>query len=208
MMYIPKHFAVTDEEKMLRFIEDIGFGMLISSAEGDLHISHLPFYLDKVNRVLFGHFARANVHWQMLRSSSDHCVVFNGPHTYISPSWYVSERQVPTWNFTTVHVSGRIAILENDAEAIDVLNKLSNKNETAFPLPWRLDKLPSEQLQAMLKGIVGFRIDITKLEGKFKLNQNRRPEDRQSVITHLEDAGSDQLGEMAAMMKDIYGDAS
>ena len=145
----------------------------------------MPLLLDRNERVLSGHFARGNDHWQDLESADELLVIFQGPHTYVTPSWYESEQMVPTWNYVAVHVKGK-ANLVADSELLDLVTRLSNKHERQFEKPWSVDKVSDKKLNAMLRAIVGFRIDIEQVSAKAKLSQNRSEGDRIAVIKGLQ----------------------
>ena len=125
--------------------------------------------------------ARANRHWQLFHEKEEALVIFNGPHAYISPNWYVAEVAVPTWNYVTVHVYGIPKIMETDAELGAVLDETVKKHEAGLPNPWT-PHLPDELKAKLHQAIVGFRIEITRIEAKFKLGQNRSKEDQEKML--------------------------
>ncbi|MCZ2722561.1 FMN-binding negative transcriptional regulator [Marinomonas sp. 15G1-11] len=180
-MYIPSKFQVTDLEEVHRFIERYGFGIILSdSLEG----THLPFILEK-NEGEFGtlycHFARANPHWQILAEKMT-LVVFHGPHAYISPTWYQGKPNVPTWNYTAVHVYGRLSVLA-EADVVGVMEKTVKKYE---PEVWSDQAvMPEEYREKLQKAIVACKITLTKVEAQYKLGQHRKTEDQQGVTDAL-----------------------
>jgi len=199
-MYIPKYFAMEDEQEAFDFIENNSFATLITSSPGGLKTSHLPLLLDKSKKVLSGHFARANDHWQDLESADELLVIFQGPHTYITSSWYESEQMVPTWNYVAVHVKGKASLVA-DSDILDLVTRLSNKHESQFEKPWVVDKVSDKKLSAMLRAIVGFRIDIEQLSGKAKLSQNRSEGDRSALVKGLQstkDTAAIQVADLIA----------
>ncbi len=127
-MYIPKQFNMDEENRMFELIEEHSFAVLFSQHQGDPFATHLPFTLDRENRYLYGHFARANEQWVDIENQNI-LVVFHGPHCYISPSWYETERAVPTWNYVAVHVYGNIEILTDDQEVTKALGDMVGKYE-------------------------------------------------------------------------------
>jgi transcriptional regulator len=184
-MYIPKYFAMDDEREAFDFIENNSFAALITCRHGALKTSHVPLLLDMNEKVLCGHFARSNDHWQDLESADELLVIFQGPHTYVTPSWYESEQMVPTWNYVAVHVKGKASLVA-DSELLDLVTRLSDRHESQFEKPWVVDKVSDKKLDAMLRAIVGFRIDIEQVSGKAKLSQNRSEADRKGVIKGLQ----------------------
>lgn len=200
-MYIPAHFREDDRATLQQFIQEYSFGILVTQHEGTLVANHFPFVLD-VERgslgTLQGHMARGNAQWRMFEETREVLVIFQGPHSYVSPSWYVDDQatSVPTWNFAAVHAYGRARVLEDSAELYRILQATVQTNEARFEHPWQI-ALEDEYVQR-LKAIVGFEIEITRLEGKFKLSQNRSATDQQQVIATLHESLSP---ETAALMR-------
>src|SRR5262249_46348042 len=158
--------------------------------------SHLPFMIrpaDGVHGLLIAHMARANTQWHSLATGAEALVIFQGDHAYISPSWYQSHPSVPTWNYATVHVYGTPRIIDDYNRVVAILRALVEQNEGHFETQWRMD-LPLDYERKMVKGIVAFEIEITRLEGKFKLSQNRDVVDRTGVIAALEKNGGPYQG--------------
>jgi transcriptional regulator len=185
-MYVPKVFAVDDLVQLQDFIEEFNFATLITHRDGELTASHIPFLLDRGVQpygMLRAHVAIRNPQLEDLRSGSQALVIFQGPHTYISPSWYVKPANVPTWNYTVVHAYGVPKILDQ-AAMVALLKDLVGKHEKSFERPWDFD--PNDPfMQKQFPEIAGFEIQIEKLQGKFKLNQNRTAADRAGVIETL-----------------------
>jgi transcriptional regulator len=198
-MYIPKQFNMEDQNEVLDFIEENSFGELITTAHGNLKANHLPFLLDRKENLLLGHFARSNDHWRELESAEDLLVIFQGPNSYITPSWYESEQMVPTWNFVSVHVKGK-ARLVSDNELLDLVSRLSDKHESQFDKPWKLSKVSDKKLAALLAAIVGFKIDIEQVSGKAKLSQNRTEADQKGVIKGLQSMQDPLAKQVARLM--------
>jgi len=198
-LYIPPHFRAQDPDALFRFIEEHAFATLVSTGPSGLHVSHIPFLAerDAAGRVrLLAHVARANEHWQALQEATDVVAIFHGPHAYVSPTWYARHPAVPTWNYAVVHAHGRATLLD-EAELHDLLLRLSAGYEAPNTPPWKMSQLPADFTSSMLSAIVGFAIDVERLEGKFKLSQNR-PADASHVADVLEGAGE---AELAAMMR-------
>jgi len=197
-MYVPSSFAETDLATLHTFIEQNSFGIVVSQVEGVPFATHLPFLLDRNSGpqgTLIGHMARANPHWQELETQTA-LIVFSGPHAYISPTWYEAENVVPTWNYTAVHAYGRVRLIHDNDALLKIVQDSIAIYEKTMPSPWSLDH--SEQfVDRLLKQIVGFRIEVDKLEGKFKLNQNHPVERREKVIRALrKQGGQDALAEL------------
>lgn len=200
-LYLPDPFRNDDAEAQFKLMEQYAFGTLATSgAGGELHLSHIPFVpeRDGDGRVrLLGHVARANPHWQALEGARESVAIFRGPHAYVSPSWYESHPAVPTWNYAVVHAHGRARLMD-EAQLHELLMKLSATYEAGRPKPWRMGDLPAPYVDTMLKAIVGFEIEVERLEGKFKLSQNR-PAEAPRVIAALEAEGEVEL---AGLMRD------
>jgi len=198
-MYIPKHFAIEDEEILFDFIENNSFGIIVSIIDQIPVATHLPFILDRNNRSLYGHFAKPNPQWEQI-TSQEVLVIFQGPHHYISSSWYETNRSVPTWNYVSLHVYGTIEIMEQKGELLEALNKMVAKYEEPAGT-YSIDESNHEFVEGMMKGIVGFRLNMNRLEGKWKLSQNHSKERQERVIRRLEEIPNDDAKEIAKLMK-------
>ena len=184
-MYSPPSFVVEDQATLDQFICEHNFGQLISTHQGRLFSSHLPFLYDAKSRTLTGHLARQNPQHQEL-ADQEVMVTLSGSHAYISPTWY-AVNNVPTWNYQTVHIWGRCRVFQYPERLMALVNDLAAQHEQNQPQPWSPEYHPK-----MLQAIVGLEISITDMQGKFKLNQNRSLADMQGVIDHLDpvkDAG-------------------
>lgn len=181
-MYTPPAFSVSDHEAALRFLRENSFGILISRDGETLHDTHTPFLVADDLRSLRGHIARANPQWKSWASNPRVKVIFHGPHAYISPSYYKSEYNVPTWNYTAISVDGRIRIIEDQAATLELIRKLVIQYESENG--WQLDSTDERNLK-LLHAVVAFEIEVEHVETKFKLNQNKSPEDREDVIASL-----------------------
>jgi transcriptional regulator len=202
-VYIPAAFAVTESDKLHEFIRRYSFAVLTSHGEGSLFASHLPLLLDvdSKNRPsgrLLGHMARANPQW---RAEGEVMAVFSGPHAYVSPSWYEEEGTVPTWNYVAVHAYGTFHVVEDRDGVLDILRRSVRSYEGPRPAPWIFDETEAH-VEKMLRAIVGFRIDITRLEGKWKLSQNHSVERRRRVQRALEAQGDEGSRAVAELMLD------
>ena len=198
--YIPRHFRVDDRETLERFVGAHAFGTLVSTGPDGLCVSHIPFLPERAadgSLRLLGHVARANAHWQHLEAAGEVLAIFEGPHAYVSPTWYANHPSVPTWNYAVVHARGTARLLPA-ADLARLLDRLSRSYEDGRPAPWRMETLPADFASKLLEAIVGFEIAVDRLEGKFKLSQNRRREDVDGVAAALEAEGQEAL---AALMR-------
>ena len=189
-MYIPKAFREDDLNTLHKFMREYSFATLITQHEGVPFATHLPFILDAQqgpNGILLAHMARANPQWHDFVSEQEVLVIFQGPHAYVSPSWYEVELSVPTWNYAVVHAYGLPRLIEDGEDLYKLLKTLIETHEAQFEKPWPFN-LPDDYLQKMMHGIVGFEIEITRLEGKFKLSQNRTSIERENVIAALRES--------------------
>ena len=193
-MYIPNHFRESDERVLAEFIDAYSFGTLVT-VEGALPFaSHLPFLHDREGRTLHAHVARGNPQWQHIAANADVLVMFQGPHGYVSPTWYAAPG-VPTWNYTAVHVYGRARVLDDAAATGRHVEKLAARFERGSAAPW----VPDYDARR-LAGIVGVEIAIGEIQGKFKLSQNRSAEDRARVVARLEATGTDNDEALARLV--------
>lgn len=199
-MYIPKHFKVDDEDQIYEFIEKYSFATLYSTHIGEPYATHLPLILKKDENALYGHFARPNGQWMDLENQSV-LVVFQGPHCYISPSWYEINDAVPTWNYVSIHLYGKVDIIEDEKVIFDSLNEMVNKYEKPDS-PYNLKNVDYKYIEGMSKGIVAFKITITKIEAKAKLSQNHPSERQELIIEHLEGSSDQNDLQVAYLMKE------
>lgn len=201
-MYVPSSFRETNADTLFEFIEQHSFGVLVSQVDGIPFASHLPFLLDRDtgdHGRLVGHMARANPQWK--EAAGEVLVVFSGPHTYISPTWYESDNVVPTWNYVAVHVYGTLKIIDDEELLIGIARDYVDTYEKSMPQPWKLDTQPDDFIHTLVQQIVGFDISITRIEGKWKLNQNQPLERRQKVIRKLTSADDDASQSIAQLMQ-------
>jgi transcriptional regulator len=193
-MYLPRSFRASDPEQIHAFIEAYSFGaLLVPQADGALEIAHLPFLLDRragPHGTLRAHVARPNPIWKLAAAGHHATVVFSGPHGYVSARWYEQPRaQVPTWNYMVVHAHGRLEAPMDRTSLETLLDDLSTSHERGAPEPWRFADLQAEVREDLLGAIVGLTLTIDRLEAKFKMSQNRSPEDRSRVIRALRERG-------------------
>lgn len=204
-VYIPKPFAVADERESWALIERYSFGTLVTMQDGAPVATHLPFRLDRergAHGTLVAHMARANAQWRTF-GEQEALIIFQGPHSYISPSWYLAQPSVPTWNYAAVHAYGRPAIVEDEQRVLEILRDLVDTYEAGREAPWSLDVLSHEYVARMVNGIVAFEIPITRLEGKRKFNQNRSADDRERVVAALAGSPSELERAAGALMRSL-----
>ncbi|HAJ13879.1 MAG TPA: transcriptional regulator [Comamonadaceae bacterium] len=187
-MYLPASFRQDDLGEMHRQIRATPFALLTSAGTDGVQASHLPLLLEPDEGefgTLYGHFARANPHWCELRGGAEGLAIFSGPDAYISPSWYPGKAEhgkvVPTWNYIAVHARGPVQLIEDRESLLQIVSRLSDQHEAGRPQPWAVSDAPDDYLAAMLRAIVGFALPIRRLEGKWKLGQNRSPADQVGV---------------------------
>lgn len=202
MIYSPEQFTVTDRDALVRLIQQNSFATLIVGSGHDPMVAHIPVLLDEATGILHAHVARANPLWQQLTPDREVLVVFHGPHHYVSPSWYSVHPSVPTWNYAVVHVSGVPAIIEDQVRVESMLRKLVDEHESRSETPWTMD-LPPDYLRKMIDAVVAFEVRITRMQGKFKLSQNRPGVDRSNVIAALKDTGDDSATRLANLMQQV-----
>jgi len=186
-VYIPPAFQETRRELLDELIRQHNFGTLVSTHAGELMASHLPFLLESEagpHGTLRGHMARANPQWQSFEEGQEVLAIFQGPHAYVSPTWYEEPLSVPTWNYATVHAYGVPSLVEEREALYRLLEALVRVHEAPMPSPWPFE-LPDDYVGRMINGIVGFEIRLTRLEGKLKLSQNRSLADQQAVADAL-----------------------
>ncbi|HMA35579.1 MAG TPA: FMN-binding negative transcriptional regulator [Chloroflexia bacterium] len=201
-MYIPRSYREDDPAALQALMQEYNFATLVSQVEGQLFASHLPFLLDGArgaHGTLRGHMARANPQWHSFAAGAEVLVIFQGPHAYVSPSWYMEHPSVPTWNYAVVHAYGTPHLVDDAAALYRMLEATVQRHEAALADPWPLHP-PGDYMRKMMQAIVGFEIPITRLEGKFKLSQNRAPQDQAQVVTALAGRGDPLSGEVARLM--------
>ena len=198
-LYIPKHFRNDDPDALYEFIERNAFATLVTSGPKGLHVSHVPLLPEREGGKvrLLGHVARGNEQWEALEGADQVLAIFHGAHAYVSPGWYQNHPSVPTWNYAVVHAHGKARLID-EAELHDLVVRLSNVYEAGRPKPWKATELPADYVDNMLKAIVGFEIEVERMEGKFKLSQNR-PAEIPRVLEALEREGE---GATAALMRE------
>ena len=191
-MYLPPHFTETRPEELHRIIREHPLGVLVTHSGSGLDANHIPFEFDPdqgPQGTLLAHIARANPLWTDCPAGAEVMVVFRGVEGYISPNWYPSKhethRQVPTWNYEVVHAHGRLRIMDDEKFIRGVVARLTREHEATEPRPWKMGDAPKDYMDDMVSKVVGIEIEITRLEGKRKLSQNRESRDIHNAVNEL-----------------------
>lgn len=200
-MYIPPAFRIDGKSEIHRAIREARSATLVTATEDGLVGTLLPMVLDEgegEHGTLYAHLARANAQWR-LTPTCEAMAIFSGPEAYVTPSWYATKQEthkvVPTWNYVGVHAYGAVEFFDDPARLLHVVTRLTDLHEQPRPDRWAVNDAPSDFIKAQLKGIVGLRMPITRLEGKRKMSQNRNGADRTGVIDGLSasDRGEDRV---------------
>lgn len=209
-MYLPTAFRQDDLGELHRQIVASRLATLVSHGAQGLCASHLPLLLEPGEGefgTLYGHLARANPHGRELAAGGETLAIFHGPEAYVSPSWYPGKAEhgkaVPTWNYVTVHAHGPVELFDEPERLRRLLGRLSDRHEAGRAQPWSLDEAPRDYIDGMLRAIVGFALPIRRLEGKWKLSQNRPAADRAGVREGLAASSDPRDRELAARMTPI-----
>ena len=202
-MYIPNYFKNENINDVEKFLKQNSFGILISSVDNRLWGTHIPMELEKDKNgeeALYGHISKDNPQWKYFKEQDEVLAIFNGPHAYVSSSWYNHEN-VPTWNYIAIHVYGKLRMLD-ESELMYSLKKLMDKHEADSEHPVKMEEMSDKTLR-QAKGIVGFKILITEIQAAYKLSQNRDDEDHQNIIHKLSQRGDPASAETAGQMKKL-----
>lgn len=205
-MFIPDCFKMTDVGELRALMREYSFAALVTQGEGGVVATHLPLLFDAdggPQGALIGHMARENPQWRSIKGEA--LAIFNGPHTYISPTWYESPGTAPTWNYLTVHAYGTLELVEDPDGLHEILTRTVETYERDMPEPWSYD-VNDPGVNRVLKDIVGFRLVISRLEGKAKLNQNHPEDRRRKVIRVLEARDDENSQAIAKLMAEALGD--
>ncbi|MDH0096906.1 FMN-binding negative transcriptional regulator [Ectopseudomonas hydrolytica] len=206
-MYCPAAFRQDDLPTLHAQIHASGLAIVTSSGAQGLQASHLPLLLEPGEGefgTLYGHFARANGHWRDLAAGAEALVVFSGADAYVHPGWYPAKAEhgkvVPTWNYIAVHAWGQAEVFDEPERLLELVSRLSERHEQGRPQPWAVSDAPRDYIDSMLRAIVGFALPIRRLEGKWKLSQNRSSNDQAGVRTGLATSNNPRDHELAARM--------
>jgi transcriptional regulator len=193
-VYIPKFNLETRRDVIHSLIESHPLATLVTMGTSGLIATHLPLVLhrsESPNGTLRGHISRANPQWRELNSSIDALAIFTGPEHYITPNWYPEKAEdgkvVPTWNYAVVHAYGPITLIEDPAWLLTHLNSLVTQHESTFPRPWKISDAPEDYIASQLRGIIGIELPIHRLEGKWKVSQNKSEPTLRSIERGLEE---------------------
>lgn len=213
-MYTPAHFKVEDLAEIHAMMRAFPFALLVTNGAEGLYGTHLPTVLKVDAASPLGriecHVARPNPHWRGFDKDADALVVFQGAEAYITPGWYPSKAEhgkaVPTWNYQAVHAYGRLELKSDKAWLLQHVSELSDQQEASYAQPWATSEAPESYIDVMLRGIVGLSLEITRLEGKAKMSQNREPRDRAGVVAGLRERARGQDETVAALVARAMGD--
>jgi len=207
-MYVPKHFEENDVGVLHALLSSYPLGTWVTHANSELVVNHIPFLLDPIAGqfgVLIGHVARANPIWQTFSKTTRSVVVFQGPQTYITPSWYPTKhahgKAVPTWNYAVVHAHGIPRAIEDRDWLLKHVTSLSDLHEARQVTPWSVADAPPDYIDTMLKAIVGIEMPIDAMVGKWKTSQNRTLPDMLGTIAGLYERGDGASQQMAAIIE-------
>ncbi len=213
-MYVPDHYKAGEVDQCRALMRAHPFAILVGcdAAQG-LVATHLPTLLTcepGALGVIEAHVARPNLHWQQFAGGGEALMIFSGPHGYIHPGWFPSKSEtgkvVPTWNYACVHAYGTVEIVNDEAWLHRHVAALTDQQERGQAVPWSVSDAPQEFIKVMLRGIVGLRLTITRLEGKLKMSQNKPKADRAGVVAGLRQVGgerADELGDAVARELDL-----
>jgi transcriptional regulator len=204
VVYLPPVFTEERRDVLIAHIERHDFGLLISHGAQGLVASHIPFLVERRGDDLYllGHLARPNPQVAALAPQGEALAIFSGPHAYVSPRWYEGGPAVPTWNYVDVHAYGRTRVIDDALWLRGFLERLSARHEAGSEQPWRIEDQPAAYTKGMLRGIVGIELAVNRLEGKFKLSQNRPAADRPRIIAALGAHGDAEAKAIAALMRE------
>jgi transcriptional regulator len=205
-MFLPDHFRVEDVAEMHALMRARPLATLVSAGPSGLYATHLPTVLKSEGP--FGaiecHLSRANPHWKDLAEGGEALMIFQGPEAYVTPNWYPSKgehgKTVPTWNYAAVHAYGKPAVMQDPVWLRRHVGELTDQQERSEARPWAVSDAPERYVEVMLRGIVGFRFDIARLEGKWKMSQNREMKDRAGVVQGLGARGEGDDAAVAALV--------
>lgn len=209
-LYNPAQFKQDDVGALHDAIRAHGFGTLVTLGADGLEASHVPMMIEPAPGpygTLIGHVAKANPQWRSVRPDVAALAMFLGPNAYITPAWYPSKHEggkvVPTWNYTAIHASGTLTFFEDPERLLRLVTRLTEHHEAGRAAPWKVTDAPADYVQGMLKGIVGFELAITRLEGKWKMSQNRPAADRTGVVEGLTREGGPTEAEVAKIVTEV-----
>ena len=209
-MYVPPHFKQDDVSVLHAAIRETGLGTLVTLGPEGMEASHVPMLIEPEPApygTLIGHVSRANPQWRTARSDVPALAMFLGPDAYVTPAWYATKGEsgkvVPTWNYVAIHATGPLAFFEEPERLLALVTRLTDHHERGRRDPWAVTDAPADYVQGMLKGIVGFELTITRLEGKWKMSQNRPAHDRAGVVAGLTHEGGEAAAAVARIVTEV-----
>ncbi|HAS8590288.1 TPA: FMN-binding negative transcriptional regulator [Vibrio vulnificus] len=208
-MFIPAKFRQDNIDEMISVMRGYPFVALVAYTGTNVEVVHIPVSVEstETNIVLKSHIAKANPFWKVVEEHSKVLVIFNGAHSYISPSYYPTKaehgRAVPTWNYVVVHAKGSINYLHEPQAVYQILETLTDEQEAQFDLPWSMSDAPSDFIEKLQKAVVGIEIQVESLEGKWKVSQNQPVENKQGVIEGLQASTNPMANEMVALVRSV-----
>ena len=204
-MYNPQSFQVDDKDSLFRFMRRFDFATVVTRASAGLDVSHVPVVVraDGPQVRIVGHLARANHHYKSMDGKNEGVVVFQGPHSYVSPSWYTDSPAVPTWNYAVVHAHGVFRAIDDRLFCEEVVAALLAKYEAPREKPWERASVPPEYYDKLMRAVVGFEMVVERMDGKFKLGQNRSSEDQHGMLDGLQQDGSPEATGLYDFMMEI-----
>ncbi|NHM07594.1 FMN-binding negative transcriptional regulator [Flavobacterium sp. CYK-4] len=199
-MYLPEHFNFENKSEIISFLKEYSFATIISVKDNFPSATHLPFVIREENNALYliSHFAKANEQWKEITSNKT-LVIFNEPNAYISPKNYDSIKNVPTWNYVSVHIYGQGEIITSEEETIEILKDTIGTYESDYLSQW--DKLPEAFKSNLIRGIVAFKIKVTDIQAKKKASQNRTETERKRIVENLSKSPVETERKMATYIK-------
>ena len=213
-MYMPAHFQEDRVDVLHALIREHPLAALVTLGADGLFASHIPLEIDPEPTpfgTLRGHVARGNPQWRDFRPETEALAIFQGPTSYVSPSWYATKREtgkvVPTWNYAVVHARGPLIIHDDPAWLSALVRRLTAGQERRFAQPWAVEDAPAEFIERQLKAIVGIEMPLARLDGKWKMSQNRTLADREGVVRNLDQLGDDESRTVAGLVRATLGDA-
>src|SRR3990172_6674392 len=204
-MYIPKYYREEDRETILAFLRQNNFPAIVSFDGEKPVATHAVVEVtedENGKMTIYSHISRANPQWKTF-GSQEIMLIFQGAHTYISPRWY-NHVNVPTWNYMMIHVYGKVRLLQGD-ELFELFSRLVRNHEANSQ--YRLESVPQDFVQKEIKGVVGFAIDVTRIDAGYKLSQNRNDEDHENIVRELEKRGDADSAKVAKAMREKRGES-
>jgi len=205
-MHVPEHFSIKDQDKIFNFMRNFNFATLVTAGKEIPKASQLPLIIHRNHAgsvILGGHLSRRNDHWRDFENIDEALVIFSGPHSYISPSWYKNSDLPPTWNYSTVHAYGLPNIIHDEDKVRHSLSTLTLESERGIKGKWSVDLMNRDTFKNMIKGIVVFEILLTRIEAKWKMSQNRDFDDAVGAALGLEANEDENSLEVASEIRTL-----